>query len=288
MKAAPAVCAVLSAFFPTGAFPQQPVRPDPEVPFEVATVRINTDVNAGGYMSGGPGSKDPTLIAFTHVRMGGIVRRAFGVNASYELVAPSGLPDAAYDIRAKIPPGTDELNFERMLQNLLIERFGMEAHRETREVAGYELTVAKSGLKLRAAEQAATPQDPDVPVGARAMVEDRSGEPQLAPGQNGRVVVRLSDGRFRHTARMQTLADVAAMCARELGKPVVDGTGLTGVYDFNIDFMRAPDEPDQKMDESEVPFLTAFQTQSGLRLQAKKVRAEVVVIDRMGKSPTGN
>jgi uncharacterized protein (TIGR03435 family) len=256
--------------------------------FEVATIRISADSNAGGYFSGGPGSRDPTLATFTHVRIGGIVRRAFGIEASYRLVIPSGLPDAWYDIRAKIPPGTDETRFEQMLQNLLSERLGMKAHREMREVAGYEMTLAKTGLRLKAPEQTATPPDSDTPVGALPLIRDRNGEPQLPPGRNARIVVRLSDGRFRHTGRMQSMADIVAMCERELGKPILNRTELTGFFDFNVDFMRTPDEPDQKMDESATPFLTALQAQTGLRLELKKVRTEVVVIDHIEKVPGEN
>jgi uncharacterized protein (TIGR03435 family) len=110
----------------------------------------------------------------------------------------------------------------------------------------------------------------------------------LSPGRDAHIVFRLSDGRFRHSGRMQTIAEIRAICQRELGKPVLDRSGLTGVYDFNIDFMRRPDEPDQKMDESATPFLTAFQAQLGLRLESKKVPVEVIVIDHIDKAAAAN
>lgn len=261
---------------------------DPKVAFEVATVKINTDANAGAYFSGGPGSNDPTQFTGVRLRFGTLVRLAFNINSSYQYSMPSGLPDTLYDIHGKIPPGTDQAHYQQMMQNLLIERFGMRFHRETRDIAGYELAVAKSGSKLRTAEQAATPPDPDIPVGRIAPIKDRDGEPQLPPGRNAHIVFRLSDGRFRHSGRVQTIADIRAICERELGKPVTDRSGLTGVYDFNIDFMRRPDDPAEKLDEDATPFLTALQAQLGLRLESKKVPVDVIVIDHINKTPTEN
>ena len=261
---------------------------DSKMAFEVATVKINTDANGGAYFSGGPASNDPTQFTGVRLRIGTLVRLAFNINSSYQYLMPSGMPDTLFDIRGKIPPGTDQAHFELMMQNLLMERFGMKFHREMRDIAGYELTVAKSGSKLRTAEQAATPPDPDIPVGRIAPIKDRNGEPQLPPGRSAHIVFRLTDGRFRHSGRMQSMADIRAICERELGKPVLDRSGLVGTYDFNIDFMRRPDEPDQKMDENATPFLTAFQAQLGLRLESKKVPVDVIVIDHIEKTPTEN
>jgi uncharacterized protein (TIGR03435 family) len=219
--------------------------------------------------------------------MGALLRRAYGVD-SYQLSAPAGLPDAYFDIRAKVSPSTTEAQFGQMLQNLLIDRFAMKVHHETRDLAGYELVVAKGGLRVKTAEQTATPPASDIPVGRLPLIKDRAGEPQLPPGRNARLVVRLSGGRFRQSGRMQTMADIVEMCQRELLRPVVDRSGLTGVYDFNIDFVRMPDDPGEPTDDAALPFLTAFQSQLGLRLESKKVPVDVIVIDHIDKTPTEN
>jgi len=254
--------------------------------FEVASVKVSTD-ERGAYLAGGPGSRDPTQFTFVHASMGALLRRAFGVD-SYQLSAPAGLPDAYFDIRAKVPPSTTEAQFGQMLQNLLIDRFAMKVHHETRDLAGYELVVAKGGPRMKTAEQTATPPASDIPVGRLPLIKDRAGDPQLPPGRNARLVVRLSDGRFRQSGRMQTMADIVEMCQRELGRPVVDRGGLTGVYDFNIDFVRMPDDPGEPKDDAALPFLTAFQSQLGLRLESKKVPVDVIVIDHIEKTPTEN
>ncbi len=152
---------------------------------------------------------------------------------------------------------------------------------------GYELTANGRG-RLKAAEVTANPPPSDTPVGLLPLLQDREGEMQLPPGRSARLVLRLSDGRFRQSGRMQTMADIAEMCTRELGRPVIDLSELTGAYDFNIDFMRPPDDPTEARADSETPFLNAIQDQLGLRLRATKVPVKVVVIDHIEKTPSEN
>jgi uncharacterized protein (TIGR03435 family) len=219
--------------------------------------------------------------------MGALLRRAYGIDA-FQLVTPSGLPNAYFDIHAKVTPGTTEPEFDEMLRNLLSERFGLQAHHESREMPGYELVAAKSGVRMKVAEQSSTPPPPDIPVGRLPLILDREGEPQLPPGRKARLVLRLSDGRFRYSGRMQSATDIADMCTRELGRPVTDRSGLSGEYDFNIDFARPPDDPSEARADSEIPFLNAVQVQLGLRLEARKTHVDVVIIDRMDKTPAEN
>jgi uncharacterized protein (TIGR03435 family) len=255
--------------------------------FEVATIRVSTD-ERGAYLAGGPGSSDPTQFTFVHASMGALLRRAFGID-SYQLAVRSGMPDGYFDVHARIPPNTAEPEFEQMLQSLLAERFAMKVHHETPDLQGYELIVAKGGLRMRTAEQTSAAPASDVPVGRLPLIKDRSGDPQLPPGRNARLVIRLSDGRFRQSGRMQTIANIVDMCARELERPVVDRSGLTGVYDFNIDFTRMSDgSSSEPGDDIALPFLTAFQSQLGLRLESKKVPVDIVVIDHIEKTPTAN
>jgi len=256
---------------------------DLKLVFEVASIKPSTAEN--GYIRGGPGSADPSQFTFVRAGFGPLIRMAFGVN-NYQYVAPVGMPDSRFDIQAKIPAGATQIQFEMMLQNLLIERFGMKVHHETRELQGYEMTVPKGSMRMKTA---AVPMvmPPDVPVGRLPLMKDSHGDPQLPAGRNARLVIPLADGRYRFSGRMQTMADIVAMCARELGKPVVDRSGLISVYDFNIDFARRPDDGSEP-DDAGSPFLAAFQMQTGLRLESKKVSIDVIVIDHIEKTPTDN
>ena len=256
-------------------------------------------------LSDGPGTPDPEHFIYTNVPLGRILLRAFNVQP-FQLSGP--IPDARYDINAKFVPGTTKEQINLMLQNLLAERLGLKTHHEKRNVSGYELIVAKNGVKMK--ESAA-------PVGAPVMPEatvwapdgahggyidtstDKSGRRELAPGRKGRLLFPLGDGRQRISARLQTLADIVSMCQSQIRQPVVDKTGLAGTYDFNLDFSMnvqpsstveppsATGSPLADAREEGLPFVAAIQS-LGLKLQPSKVAINVVVIDHIEKIPTAN
>jgi uncharacterized protein (TIGR03435 family) len=258
------------------------------VAFEVATVKPAAQTE-GGYIAGGPGSRDPGQITYSGTTFSLLVRTAFGLN-NYAISGLDSMRDLRFDIHAKVPTGTTKEEFAQMLQNLLIERFQMKIHREMRDVAGYELLAGKGGVHLAAAEVPADPPSPDIPTGRLPLTKDRKGVSQLPPGRNARLVIPLGEGLLRMSARMQSVTDIIEMCSRELARPVVDRTGLTGRYDFNIDFSRRPDPGDtpSPVEDAGTPFLGAFQSQLGFRLEARKVLVEILVIDHVEKVPAEN
>ncbi len=255
-------------------------------------------------MSGGPGTLDPDHFIYTNVPLGRVLLRAFDIQP-FQLSGP--IPDVRYDINAKFAPGTTKEQINLMLQRLLAERLGLKTHHEKRNVSGYDLIVAKSGLKMKESrESLGPPVLPNetiwAPDGGRGafmdMSTDRNGLPELSPGRKGRVLFPLGSGRQRISARLQTLADIVSMCQSQIRQPVVDRTGLTGAYDFNLDFSMSmqsssaiepslasgslPDSRDEGL-----PFISAIQS-LGLKLQASKVVVDIVVIDHIDKSPTAN
>lgn len=174
----------------------------------------------------------------------------------------------------------------------MIDRFDMKTHREMRDLSGYEMVLGKSGLRMKVAEPPASDLS-DIPVGKLPLIKDRDGELQLPFGRKALLVIRLSDGRFRQSGRMRSMADIAEMCSRETGRPVLDSTGLGGAYDFNVDFARVLDDPSDARandapDDTVPPFVSAFQSQLGLRLISKKIPVNLVIIDQIRSTPTEN
>jgi uncharacterized protein (TIGR03435 family) len=100
----------------------------PKLTFEVASVKVS-QAESGAYVAGGPGSSDPTRFTFVRASMGALLRRAYRIDP-FQLATPAGLPNAYFDIHAKVPPGTTEPKCDEMLRNLLSERFGLQAHHE--------------------------------------------------------------------------------------------------------------------------------------------------------------
>ena len=144
-----------------------------------------------------------------------------------------------------------------MLQNLLTERFGLQLHRETKEVSGYVFVVAKGGMKLKEVTEKDRPQPAMTSVG-------------------------------RLTGNMTT-AMIANSLAAHLRTGVTDGTWLSGTYLVNLKWH--PQEGHLGATSgvvSDLPSIfTAVQEQLGLRLEAAKVPINLMVIDLSKNRRTG-
>lgn len=274
--------------------------------FEVASVKLaapGKGVPADLMrLSDGPGTPDPEHFIYTNVPLGRILVRAFDVQP-FQFSGP--IPDGRYDINAKFAPGTTKEQINLMLQNLLAERFRMKIHHEKRNVQGFELMVAKNGVKMKESGAPIGPQvlpqdTVGVPDGGRGgyieTSKDKSGATELAPGRKGRILLPLGAGRQRISARLQTLADIVSMCQSQIRQPVIDKTGLTGTYDFNVDFSMSaqPSSPEppsgsplSDIKDEGLPFAAAIQS-LGLKLQPAKLWIDVIVIDHIEKIPTAN
>ena len=173
-----------------------------------------------------------------------------------------------YDILARTPgasrPSLDEQL--SMLRSLLEERFRLQFHRERKELSIYALTVAKDGPKLKPPTPVTSPQ------GAPPLVFVLSTQGASLPGRDA------------------TMGELASVMQRALlDRPVVDQTGMSGRYDFDLEFL--PDESQfgglnrwQAVEGRPLPDLfAAVQRQLGLRLQATRGPVDTLAIDHAEK-----
>ncbi len=248
--------------------------------FEVASVRQSTGPNDRRYgssrRSGGPGTNDPGRMIVENYDIATLIMSAYDV-PFYLFSGPEWLSDIRLDITATIPPGTTKEQFLLMQQNLLAARLGLVVHREKREMQIYELIVAKSGSKLKAA---APPEETvDTPVGVKL---DKDGFPVLIPGNT----MSTSTGdRAWIQGSADTMEHFARMLASQLQAPVQDATGLAGKYDFTLKWSPGNNRPDAD------PGMTlegALPSQLGLTLRRTKGQVEILVIDHVEKTPTAN
>jgi uncharacterized protein (TIGR03435 family) len=274
---------VLSCTIVSAAYGQ----PAPPSAFEVASVKpaARSDGRVRPSMRGGPGTPDSDRITFTSVTLMNVLLRAYDVKA-YQVTGPDWLLSERYDITAKIPPGATKEQFLLMLQRLLTERFRLAVHHETKELQGYELVRGKSGPKLKPTTEGGPNVEPTEQVRT-----DANGFPQLsAPGLvmmegvQGKAVVSFV------TARAQPLSALVETLSKEFRMPVTDQTGLTGTFDFTLEFApQAPGAlPPDTPDESAPNLISAVPQQLGLKLQAKKIRVDILVVDSAGKIPAEN
>ena len=260
--------------------------PDPTPRFEVASVK--PVVPGPGPMSvawrGGPGSSDPTQFTATNMTLFAIVTHAYDV-PGFRLSAPSWLSSERFNIVAKVPPGATSDQFRVMLQTLLVDRFNLVAHRETRQAPVYALVIDRGGLKMKASAQSAPV---DASQGTPAMGKD--GFPIIPPGWKG-LWRNFNHDHFLIQARQQTTADLAELLSEQLDRPVTDATGLQATYDYTLEF--APTEPNAAppADDSEsgdsVSIFTALK-RLGLKLEPRKAPVEMVVMDSIAKTPSAN
>jgi uncharacterized protein (TIGR03435 family) len=236
--------ALLSRNIPVAYGQSGPMRPE----FEVASVKPHS--SSGGSINSI--TRDPGLLIYTGLTVRGLIREAYGIIRVYPLSGGQDpLSTDRYDIIARVSPDASKEQRMLMLQALLAERFKLAVHRETKELPIYVLVTAKNGPKFRA-------------------VEDDGSTAETGSGDGHQI-------RARHVS-MKLLA---ATIQGSIGDTVVDATGLTGLFDLNLDFNVDEGKPD------EGPNVFEAVQQVGLKLEARKGPVGVVVIDHVEK-PTVN
>jgi uncharacterized protein (TIGR03435 family) len=266
-----------------------PQRSQKVLKFEVATVRPPDDtapLTFGSCRSrGGPGTSAPGQMTFDACSLFDAIRRAYGVLED-QVSGPSWLSDVRFTITAKVPERATKAEANEMLQSLLVERFGLSFHRVKKDFELYELTVAKGGPKLK---PAANPYAP--PYRGGAEFDPNGGFPRLPPGVAGGATGD-SNGVLRSTFAAVPIATLIRPITQALERitgqteRIVDNTGLTGKYDFRIEY--AVDEPGQDVGGGGPSLFSALQDQLGLQLRKTKVPMDVIVIDRIEKTPEEN
>jgi uncharacterized protein (TIGR03435 family) len=219
-----------------------------------------------------------------------------------QIQAPGWISEERYDIRATIPPGATKDDLKVMYRHLLEERFKLTLHHITKDFPVYELTIGKGGSKLKENTdpnlQPFRPGDPSLPP-------DRNGFPQFPPGKSGMASGRVN-GLDLLTARGMPLSGLLSQVGVQLGTMtgqntyapgrIVDKTGLTGNYDFNLEFSggvgigTGPSLP-ASADASQPTgpsLMEAMERQLGLKFTKTNVPIDVLVIDHAEKTPTEN
>jgi uncharacterized protein (TIGR03435 family) len=233
--------------------------------FEVASIKVLPPGSPGERRD--PISIEPTTgnLAMRNVGIGELIMWAFktGPGQITNVETARAVTDR-FDIIAKAagPAKSDELRI--MLQNLLAERFKLATHRETKEVSAYVLVEAKGGHKLRVSEAA-----------------------------DGRGVLPVQQqGKMALTGQSATLDQLTMFLSAPLRTPVIDQTGLKGRYDFEFDItnfmMQGQLQPGEAPPDPVSVLQAALPKQLGLRLEAKKMPVEMLVIDHIEKMPTEN
>jgi uncharacterized protein (TIGR03435 family) len=175
-----------------------------------------------------------------------------------------------------------------MLQQLLRERFHLTMRRENRVMSVSVLKLSKDGPKLRESKnpRQEIADNFDVPpTGPPNQLEtDREGYP-IVPPNEGAWLIALSSGHARTHQMNASTADLAIILSNQLGRPVMDATGLTGRYDFTLTWMKGVST---EAADAGPDLATALRQQLGLLLENSKGPVQTLVIDGIDKDPTPN
>jgi len=218
--------------------------------FEVASIHP-TPPQPPGTMSIGM-SIDKGMMRATGMTLKFLIEEAYDVRDFQVIGGPSWIGSLQYDINAKVDGEPTDEQMRTMIQSLLADRFKLQVHRDKKEMPCYALVVGKAGSKLKAPEM------------------DAEGKPKGS--------MSMSRGSF--TGQGMPVKAIAHAVEQVLGRAVIDKTGLTGTFDFKLDW--TPDEA--RTDGEGSSIFTALQEQLGLRLENTRGMVDIVIVDRLEKA----
>ena len=217
--------------------------------FEVASVKP-----AAGPHPGIRFKESPGRVNYSGVSLKELVTRAYRLK-EYQLDAQGWLDSEFFDIDATNPQDAESAVPE-MLQALLVERFQLRAHLVVRSVKGYALRARPNAAGVL--------------------------KPVPEPGRGG--VALTGDGVNANMATMESLGDGLS---RVLAIPVVDETGLTGRYTFELKLHPEDSGPGQPA-FSDASAIMASLKEIGLALVGTTVTDKYLIVDGAERVPSGN
>jgi uncharacterized protein (TIGR03435 family) len=210
-------------------------------------------------------------IAITDLNVKRLITVAYGVRDAQIIGGPKWMATDGYDIAGKADTKvTTADRLKLLLQSLLSDRFKLAVHYETKELPVYEMTIARGGLKMQRTKDGSC-----IPVDFNSMGPPIPGQPR--PNFCG----RIAPGRRTLSGVGGTAADLASALSMILDRSVIDKSGLSGIFDFKMEWTLDPlmpqlpsasapgdtiKPPPSAGDEGPSIF-TALQEQLGLKLE---------------------
>jgi uncharacterized protein (TIGR03435 family) len=280
----------------------------PRIAFEVASVRMHQEFAPFRNLHRTTDARVDRIRS-----MGMLLMEAFRQPTFHRISAPDWVNEVTVEIQATMPPGATSQQVPEMLQTLLEERFGLVTRREARPMDAYELVVAPGGIGMKEVEplnelekeQHLGPTGvPQREVWARDTPHGFERSFQVPGGGYTKLTSRtLYERRTTAgsgailTATRMSMAELVTELETNIGGPIVDRTGLGGVYQFSLTL--GPDAAvTQVMQRAGIrdAALTApvgvstFKALEGigLKLERRRVPVEMIVVDRILRTPTEN
>jgi uncharacterized protein (TIGR03435 family) len=270
--------------------------------FEVASVKANATGRPGLIDTPSTGRVD--IVGAT---LKTLMKTAYRIQDYQIIGGPAWLDVDRFDVKANPPPDFHPQPFvpcfaadcsptpvQIMISGLLADRFQLKVHRETRQLAGYELTIAKGGFKLKQVPAATAPGPGSAPPPLPPPPPPGTAPPATAaalPTPPRGVVMGFPFGLAASAVQFGTLP---FLLEGILGRPVIDKTGIHGDYDFKLVFSRdgisnngltqSPPAPTDAVGglnaaDPRPSIFTALQEELGLKLESGRGPVQVLVIE---------
>ena len=251
--------------------------------FDVASVKENTSVSD----TGGISRATPGRLRITNTPLRFVLLDAFELLDHQLIGAPEWTESARFDIIATYAVPATEQDGRAMLRQLLADRFGLVTHRERRELPMYALVMARKDRAL-GPQLVRSDVDCEKWIAEKRPQAGAGGPSRVAPGGQRPACMMIASRRFI-TAGTRTIAQLSTSLQALTGRPVVDRTGLTGTFDFDVQWTSGTIAPpvgaNATAPDDGPSIFTALQEQLGLRLESTRGPFDVVVIDSV-KRPT--
>ena len=238
---------------PVAKFEVADVRPT--VPLENVPPALNISVRIGVPRNG--------LYEIRRATMLDLVRTAYGVEPDKVLGGPHWLEMNRFDVLAKVPASATRETVMPMLQALLADRFGLVVRQEPRPVAANVISRGDGDVRLKSASTVGTCQ-------------------QNLSSNASSLTMTLACRGTSMGALAEQLTRVASLTGTK--GPFVDGSGVTGIYDFDLQF-----SPSALLGTTGGgPTLAQGMASLGLKLEAKDVPLPTITVERVSETPTPN
>jgi uncharacterized protein (TIGR03435 family) len=271
--------------------------PQPKLEFEVASIRPSQTsgpdrVDIGLHVDG-------QLARIASLTIRDYLAMAYQVKG-YQITGPDWIASDRFDLSAKLPAGATSDQIPAMLQSFFEDRFQLKLHREKKDLPVYALVV-KPPLKLQESAPDAAGAPP-TQNGSRNVSASGSAAGVSVDLGNGSYYT-FADGKFE--IKRVTMDTLARQLERYVDRPIIDVTGLKGTYDLRLNvtqedyqtmLIRAavnsgvvlPPQALQVLDNGSIASLMDGLQQLGLKMDARKAPLDMLVVDRISKSPTEN
>ena len=271
---------------------QAPASAEGRPAFDAASIKPSTSGNQGTFLGGPAGEFYRATSVTARVLIATAYLDGFPPQTQLVLGGPGWIDSEHFDIEARAEASSDREQKRLMLQSLLEDRFKLVLHHETRQLSIYALVLSKPGKT--------GPQL--TPHSGQAKCTDASAgqaPPQPGPGEAmpafcGGFFMSAKPGELRETGNGVTVEMLGKQLIQFLDHTMVDRTGLTGLFDFTLEFAPqvgpgsrpAPDAT--ASDPSSAPTIfVALQQQLGLKLEPRKGPVDMLVIDHV-EEPSPN